>query len=227
MEEKEIVHFPGAFGRIPNFHGAEKAAANAIKLLVWKKSKVIKANPDSPQRPLREKALIEGKKLYMAVPRLRDGRCFLRLDPAELKGKFKEASTIKGAFAIGKKVHPSEMEKIDLMIAGSVVVNRKGERIGKGGGFSDLEYAILRTFGLVDETTPIITTVHPVQIVDFNLPMLPWDITVDYIITPQEIIKAKGKKKCPEGILWEYLEPEKIKQIPVLEKLKTMYRVQK
>ncbi len=42
-----------------------------------------------------------------------------------------------------------EMPPVDLIVAGSVAVNKKGSRIGKGGGYSDLEYAIGREFGFV------------------------------------------------------------------------------
>ena len=34
---------------------------------------------------------------------------------------------------------------------------------GKGGGYSDLEYALCRQAGLVDEDTLIVTTVHSMQ----------------------------------------------------------------
>ncbi len=41
-----------------------------------------------------------------------------------------------------------------------------GYRLGRGQGFEDLEYAMMRSMGVIDETTPIITTVHDCQIVD-------------------------------------------------------------
>jgi len=44
----------------------------------------------------------------------------------------------KGAFRFGFPVHPKEIPQIDLIVAGSVAVNRRGSRIGKGGGYSDL-----------------------------------------------------------------------------------------
>ena len=41
-----------------------------------------------------------------------------------------------------------------------------GYRLGKGGGYADLEYAMMRSLGFIDESTPVITTVHDCQIVD-------------------------------------------------------------
>lgn len=50
LQEKKVSRFPGAYGRIPNFAGAEAAAARLRELDVWQRAQVIKANPDLPQR---------------------------------------------------------------------------------------------------------------------------------------------------------------------------------
>lgn len=39
-----------------------------------------------------------------------------------------------------------------------------GWRIGKGEGFADLEYAMMRTVKAVHEFTPVVTTVHDCQV---------------------------------------------------------------
>lgn len=39
-----------------------------------------------------------------------------------------------------------------------------GHRIGKGEGFSDLEYAVMKGTGAVDDNTIIVTTVHDEQV---------------------------------------------------------------
>ena len=64
------------------------------------------------------------------------------------------ASSIKGATQLGRLVHPDEMRPIDLIVCGSVAVNRKGARLGKGGGYSDLEYAVALSLGLISKETP-------------------------------------------------------------------------
>jgi len=47
---KARVHrFPGTRGRIPNLVGAERAADRLSELDMWKRAKVLKCNPDSPQ----------------------------------------------------------------------------------------------------------------------------------------------------------------------------------
>ncbi|MEO0271137.1 MAG: 5-formyltetrahydrofolate cyclo-ligase [candidate division WOR-3 bacterium] len=218
LEQRKIAKFPGAFGRIPNFEEASKAGKNLFKLEIWKKANFIKSNPDSPQRIIREKALLEGKTVYMAVPKLKELKCFIKLEPDKIKDK-RFASTIKGAFILGKLVHPEEIEKIDLIVVGSVALNIDGKRLGKGGGYSDLEYAIGRYFGFVKENTPIVTTVHEIQIIDEEIPLLPHDIPVDYIITQERVIKTGEKLKKPDRILKEYLTEEKIESIPILKEI--------
>jgi hypothetical protein len=57
-------------GRIPNFAGAEVAAARLFNIEPWKSATTIKLNPDSPQRPLRAEALRRGITVFIATPRL-------------------------------------------------------------------------------------------------------------------------------------------------------------
>src|SRR5688500_11488293 len=92
-----VARFPGAEGRIPNFTGAEAAAERLRTTPEWKSARTVKANPDAPQWPVRQRALEDGKLLFMAVPRLADERPFFVLDPAHLADPPRPASSIKGA----------------------------------------------------------------------------------------------------------------------------------
>lgn len=221
LQSEHVARFPGARGRIPNFTGAEQCAAHVAELEAWQAAKVIKANPDSPQRAIRHLALKQGKTVYMAVPRLRDEKCFVELDPRRLGKNLYAASSIKGAFEFGRKVLAKQMKPVDLILCGSVAVRRDGARIGKGGGYSDLEYAIAIELGIVTSSTQILTTIHPLQIVDEKIALQPHDIPVDFIVTPDEIINCKTRLPRPTGIYWEYLDEEKIAAIPLLKKMKT------
>jgi hypothetical protein len=60
-----VARFPGATGRIPNFTGAEAAAERLRGLPEWAGARTVKANPDSPQLRVRQRALEDGKTLYM------------------------------------------------------------------------------------------------------------------------------------------------------------------
>ena len=74
------ARFPGAAGRIPNFVGAEAAAERLRGVPAWKRARTVKANPDAPQWPVRQRALEDGKTVFMAVPRLADAKPFFLLD---------------------------------------------------------------------------------------------------------------------------------------------------
>lgn len=220
LKESRVALFPGARGRIPNFLGAEAAARQLTTLRVWSSAQRIKCNPDSPQRHVRYAALRAGKVVYMAVPRLRDEKPFIELNPNLLeKSALWRASSIKGAFALGKPVALQEISPIDLIVAGSVAVSPDGARIGKGGGYSDLEYAICREADLVKDETPIVTTVHPLQVVaEDEIEMTSHDISLDWLATPEKIVQARRQHPRPPGILWPELG-DKLRQIPVLKYL--------
>ena len=216
LKEKRVARFPGVEGRIPNFAGAEACAAILAGVPCWRTAKVIKINPDSPQRAIRQRALSEGKIVYMAVPRLRSEKPFIELDPKKLKCSPYAASSIKGAAQHGRPVTLKEVKKIDLVVCGSVAVNRHGARVGKGGGYSDLEFALLVEEKKIGGQTAIVTSVHPLQIVDAEIPMTEHDIPLNAIITPGELIEVKPRFSRPIGIYWKILPQEKIADIPVL-----------
>jgi 5-formyltetrahydrofolate cyclo-ligase len=219
LEQKKAARFPGARGRIPNFVGSESCAKWLLQLQEWKDAAVIKSNPDSPQRQIRYQALKEGKILYMAVPRLSEAKPFIELDPRKLKTKLYEASSIKGAFRYGRSVTLEDMKEIDLVVCGSVAVNRKGERIGKGEGYSELEFALAVEAGRLKRSVPVITSVHPLQIITSSGHRKAHDFGVDWILTPEEIIRCPKDRKRPRGIYWNELSDEKRNAIPVLKKL--------
>jgi len=65
-----------------------------------------------------------------------------------------------------------------------VAVNPFGAQLGKGGGYSEMEYAILRQLGLANSSTPIATTVHDAQVIGEEIPLEAHDFGVDIIVTP-------------------------------------------
>jgi len=217
MERKNIAMFPRpVYGRIPNFKMNEIAAKRLIKSDVFQKADVIFVCPDSPQRPVREAVLKEDKILIMATPKLRKG--FLLLKPKYVPRGFEmKAATIRGAFKYGKLVIKPPYS-IDLKVMGSVAVTPDGARLGKGGGFSDLEYAILKELNLIDEEVPIVTTVHDIQIVKY-IPMTRHDVPLDYIFTPTRSIRTNTPYTKPKGIYVEELDEMKIKEIPILREI--------
>lgn len=219
LEESGEALFPGARGRIPNFRGAAAAADRLAATPEWRRARVVKCNPDAPQRPVRLRALREGKVVFMAVPRLAERKCFWKLDPKRLDGSaLPAAATIRGAARLATPVGPRELPHVDLIVAGSVAVNRKGVRVGKGGGYSDLEFAIGREVGAIDETTVVATTVHRLQLLDRALPATAHDFFVEVIATPDSILRPRRRRQ-PRGVLPDHLTDGHRREIPALREL--------
>lgn len=215
LDSADAVHDVSARGRIPNFKGSEAAAARLAALTAWQEAQFIKAVPDKAQSPVRARALAEGKTVFMAVPKLADLRPFYLLDPATLAVPPSEAASSKVAATVAPKVDVDALRPVDMVVVGSVAVNRAGVRIGKGAGYSDLEFALLMEAGLISSNTVVVATVHPLQVLDEELPATAHDFGVDLIVTPDEIITCHSPHR-PPGLVWEHLDAAKIASIPVL-----------
>jgi 5-formyltetrahydrofolate cyclo-ligase len=214
LEAAGVVE-PGVAGYIPNFAGAGLAAERLAQLPDWRHARVIKAVPDRAQLPVRRRALEDGKLVYMAAPKLAAERPFYVLDPKVLGVPASEAAEREVAARIASAVDVTAMPFIEIVVVGSVAVNDRGARLGKGAGYADLEIALLAEAGLVSERTTIATTVHELQVVDEDLPELDHDFRLDVIVTPERVIWC-GHPKRPAGLEWSALSAEQIAAIPVL-----------
>ena len=212
------ARFPGTHGRIPHFVGAEAAARHLQTRPEWKSARRIKCNPDLPQREVRRAALVAGKVVYLAVPRLIEPKPFIILDPTVIPPEaYWTASSIKGAFQWGRPVALDEMELIDLIVTGCVAVGADGTRLGKGGGYSDLEFGLLRESNLVTDDVPVATTIHPVQQYPAGVvPRASHDVTIDIVATPDGVDRIPRNGLRPSGIIMDVLSDEKRRSIPVL-----------
>lgn len=224
MEATNIAQNPRpVHHRIPNFVGAQAAAKNLAGLEMFEIAKCVKVNPDSPQKQVRFLTLSGGKKLLTPQPRLRTGFFsileFDKFNPAFIN----EACTSVGVAKYGRPIGLDENLKVDLIIIGSVAVDPKtGARLGKGEGFAELEYGMLRYMGAIDDSTLVVTSVHDQQLVD-DIPvekLLIHDVPVDIICTPTQVIFTRTSIPKPEGIYWDKLSPEKLGQIRILRELK-------
>lgn len=220
LEARGVARFPfPPHGRIPNFDGADRAADRLAATDAWAAAGTIKSNPDSPQRPVRRRALEAGKIVYMAVPRLRDPMPFLRLDPDTIDD-IDRATTIDGSAEYGTPVDPESVEPIDGIVAGSVAVTPDGDRIGKGEGYSDLEYAILREFGSVSDETRTMTTVHELQLVTADVETDSHDVPIEIVAMPDRLARTEEISPKPVGIEWNAISAEQVEEIPILSRLR-------
>jgi 5-formyltetrahydrofolate cyclo-ligase len=204
--------------RIPAFEGAADAAALLASTDQWRTANAVKANPDRAQHQVRALALAASKATYMAVPRLALDQPFYLLNSLLPSYTPDEAATRDAAEAHSLLVGVEAMQRLDLVVSGSVAVNRDGARIGKGRGYADIEYGMLTQAGLIDDDTVIATTVHDLQVLDEALPEEPHDFRVDLIVTPTRIIRCPRTRR-PHGLHNDRLKPEQLAEIPLLDAL--------
>lgn len=211
--------FPGIRHRIPNFVGAEAAARRLAGTRAWQRATVVKCNPDSPQWPVRAQALRDGKTVVMAVPRLASLPPFMVLDPDDLDVSPRQASSIKGSSVHARSADVADLDPIDLVVQGCVAVDTDGHRLGKGGGFADLEFAITAAAGILDPDVVVATTVHDVQVLDISIPTGPHDIGLDLVVTPSRVLEVV--RDGPRGVHLDpdLLTPQKRAAIPLLARV--------
>lgn len=80
-----------------------------------------------------------------------------------------------------------------------------------------MEYAILQELGLPH--VPVVTTVHPAQIVG-DIDVDGHDLSLDFIITPDETIVTNTPYPKPDGIAWDLLDADDMEAMPVLAELR-------
>ncbi|WP_317933226.1 5-formyltetrahydrofolate cyclo-ligase [Halioxenophilus sp. WMMB6] len=209
---------------IPNFVGAQVAAARLAELPEWQAAKVVKTNPDAAQAWVRLLALEQGKRLYTPVPELVRDFPFLLLDPEALQAAnipFTEVMYADGFIKHGKRVSFAEIEPLDFCVVGCVAVTPAGGRTGKGAGFADLELGLFRHYGVVSDSTPIATTVHDIQVVDNELVVMQeHDTPLDYIATPERLLATHTHYATPGPMDWSALQPDQYLNIPFLADLR-------
>lgn len=209
------VSTPDARGYIPDFVGSDRAAELLATTAPWQRAITVKANPDTAQLPVRARALAEGKLLYMAVPKIATAKPFYLIDPTESAMAPAEAASSRVAATSSPRVGTEDMRPINLVVCGTVAVNRQGVRLGKGAGYSDIEVALLIEDGLVNDDTIIVTTVHSMQVVDEPLPEAEHDFRVDLIVTEKDVIRCPRAPR-PKGLIWPSMPADKVAAIPVL-----------
>ena len=124
---------------------------------------------------------------------------------------FRAGPLFRALHEVGNQNKQGEYYLTDLI----GILNRRGARVGKGGGYSDIELGLLVDGGLVDVGTVLVTTVHPLQVLEEELPETEHDFRVHLVVTPEAVIRT-GARGRPAGILWDHLDDRKIADIPAL-----------
>ncbi len=211
---------------IPDYEGSDLCAKRILELTKGNESlDNWLITPDNNLDILREELI--KKDIPFIMPTYGIKRGFLYLDPLDVpKNDEAFASTLDGmnkfAERIKLEVIEKEVQKIDVMVTGCSFVTEYGLRIGKGHGFFDLEWAMMKEIGKVDENTKVIVSVHNYQVIKGGQEeeiAEEHDTIADYIVTPTDTIKASTIQNKPQCIFWDMLDQDKIEEIPPLKKL--------
>lgn len=175
---QNIARFPlPIYGRIPNFEGSNIASQKIRLLEEYKDALCVFTGPDFALKALRDLILKDGKILAYSTPHMKEFKM--------LKGRFN--TTIKNLIKFGNPLK----EKVDIAIVGSVAVDLKGNRIGKGSGYGDQEIKFLQE-KFRGPNFIAGTIVHSSQVFeDFANLSESHDIKISFILTEKELIKIE------------------------------------
>lgn len=216
----------GMFNKIPYLVGVDKAAELLAETDEFKKANSVKVNIDLAQEQVKLEVIKAGKTL-LVPPSHKSANVYAKIrapsDPAELDlAAQKKLIKLQGAEDTFEEIDINSTEKIDMVVVGSYAVDRQGRRIGKGNGYVDLDIGILTHLGCLTKDTLIVTTVHDVQVYD-TLPenlFQSYDLPLDLIVTPTEVIRVGKRLARPAGIEWNLLSSRRLEIVPVLKSIK-------
>jgi 5-formyltetrahydrofolate cyclo-ligase len=209
---------------IPDFLGSDAATDRITATALYDQAAYVLVTPDNCLTELRRRMLEAGKTMVVSTYGIYRG--FFLLEPGMVPaGQERFAAWLDGLEYFGRPISLEEIAgrgRFDLMVTGASAVSLDGVRFGKGHGFFDLEWGMFTDLGLADERTPVIASVHDVQVVEDKLYPSPTDILVDLIATPTRLIEVNRQSPRPRGVKWELLEPEQIASTPPLQELQRM-----
>lgn len=213
------------FNKIPNFNGSEKAAELLAETEEFKKANSIKVNIDVAQEPIKLEVVKHRKTLFVP-PAQKSPNVYAKIkncntDELDLATQ-KKIIKLQGSADTFEEIDINDVEKLDMVVVGSCAVDRKGHRIGKGNGYVDLDIGILTYLGVITKDTLIVTTVHDLQVYD-ALPehlFQTYDLPLDLIVTPTEVIRIEKRLPRPAGIQWNLLSSRRLEIVPVLKGIK-------
>lgn len=213
------------FNKIPNYVGADKAAELLAETEEFKKANKVKVNIDLAQEPVKVEVIKAHKTLFVP-PAQKSSNVYAKIkncnpDEVDLATQ-KKIIKLQGDEDTFEEIDINGIEKLDMVVVGSCAVSRQGHRIGKGNGYVDLDVGILTYLGVITKDTLIVTTVHDVQVYD-TLPenlFQSYDLPLDLIVTPTEVIRVSKRLQRPQGIEWKLLSSRRLEIVPVLKCIK-------
>jgi 5-formyltetrahydrofolate cyclo-ligase len=190
-----------------------KAAEHLRRHETYRQAKVIFVSPASSLLQLRINALADGKELIMPGPGLKEG--FYLFKPYSLAFRdLGKAVTLAGLPRYGTRLLYQAFKGVvvDMMVTDAVAVDGTGGRLGDGHGFFDLACAALYELKAVAANNLIAGVVAEAQIVADELPLAPWDVRLDLLVTPEGCREIKKDGRPSPAIYWEVLSEREIRK---------------
>jgi 5-formyltetrahydrofolate cyclo-ligase len=207
---------------IPDYEGSERIHEAIRRLPFYEGTGAVFVTPDNNLQSLRAGFLRERRPLLITTYGILRG--FVFFSPGNVPpGSEDYAASLDGAERFGTRLDLqaiAQLERLDFLVTGASAVSKEGIRFGKGHGYFDVEWALLRELKVVGEETPVVACVHDVQYVEADLPSRTTDTLVDWIITPTRTIEVERTRPKPSGIDWELLDATLLRTIPPLQELK-------
>uniref|UniRef100_A0A182RHU8 5-formyltetrahydrofolate cyclo-ligase n=1 Tax=Anopheles funestus TaxID=62324 RepID=A0A182RHU8_ANOFN len=213
--------------KIPLFPQAEQTAERLAETTEFKDAKNIKVNIDMAQESVKLQVLKANKTLFVAPSQKSDYlyakiKLPCSLEEVPLVQQRRIVKMLAGNDTY-EELGIDQTEPLDMVVVGCVAVSERGQRIGKGNGYVDLEIGILQSLGVITPKTVIATTVADEQVYK-ELPtelFQNYDFTVDLIVTPTRVIRVDPRPN-PRAIdvQWGLLSSRRLDVVRVLKKLK-------
>ena len=207
---------------IPDYPGSDQIPAALAGLPFYGGTSPVFVTPDNNLQALRASLLRAGRPLLTTTYGISRG--FVYFPPGSVPDCSAEfASSLDGAERFGTHADINSLRslgQLDFLVTGASAVSMNGLRFGKGHGYFDLEWAMLRHLQMVGEETPVVACVHDVQCTEHDLPAQPNDSLVDWIVTPSRTVKVPRRQPKPLGINWDQLAPALVESMPPLRELR-------
>ena len=208
---------------ICDYEGSERGPELLAATEMYQQARVLFITPDNNLETLRERAFLDRKTVVMTNYGITRG--FFLIEPGMIPdGKEELASLLDGVQRYWKHQTLAQLKEsvghVDMMVTGASAITPGGIRFGKGHGYFDLEWAMLYSIGIADDSTVIIGVGHDCQVADVPVEVEEYDTAIDYIVTPTRIIETRHEYPRPKkGIIWSRLSPGMREQIPPIQEL--------
>lgn len=213
------------YNTIPTFLGAQEAAKLLAETDEFKKANSIKVNIDLAQEPVKMEVVKANKTLFVP-PAQKSPNVYAKIKNCNVEEldlvTQKKIIKLQGGEDTYDEISIENIVPLDMVVVGSCAVSRLGHRIGKGNGYVDLDVGMLISLGVITKDTLLVTTVHDVQVHD-TLPeelFQTYDLPLDMIVTPTEVIRVSKRLPRPTGIQWNILSSRRLEIAPVLKEIK-------